>query len=314
MDQVVDQHAIINGHRVAHGVHGAGEPVVLVHGTPSSSYIWRNVVPRLVDAGYRVHVFDLLGYGLSERPRDPAVDTSITGQVAVLAELLDLWRLDTFHLVAHDIGGGVAQRFGVRSIKRLRTLTLIDVVSFDSYPSERTRQQMADGLEVLAKKPDDEHREHFRKWLLSTHSDPSGFDPEALRIYVDLISGPIGQPSLFQHQVAHYEPVHTMEISDQLDTLGRVPVQMIWGADDTWQVIEHAHRLQRAIPGSGLHVIEECGHFAPEERPRRWRPQCSSSWSRTAPSCGVQGRRRLTRRARQTPPPGRSAPPTTHTR
>ena len=58
-----------------------------------------------------------------------------------------------------------------------------------------------------------------------------------------------------------------MEISDRLHTLGQVPVQLIWGADDTWQVIDHAHRLHRAIPGSALHVIDDCGHFAPEERP-----------------------------------------------
>ncbi|MDV8000069.1 alpha/beta hydrolase [Rhodococcus sp. IEGM 1408] len=267
MSHIVDRDALINGHRIAYGIHGAGEPVVLVHGTPSSSYIWRDVVPRLVVAGYRAHVFDLLGYGLSERPRDPGVDTSITGNEAVLNGLLEEWELDTFHLVAHDIGGGVAQRFAVHGAERLRTLTMIDVVSFDSYPSERTRAQMAEGLEVLAKKPDDEHRAHFREWLLSTHSDPASFDPEALQIYVDLISGPIGQPSLFQHQVAHYDPVHTLEISDRLHTLGETPVQLIWGADDTWQTLDWAHRLQQAIPGSALQVIENCGHFAPEERP-----------------------------------------------
>lgn len=142
MTHVVDRHALIGGHRIAYGVYGAGEPVV-VHGTPSSSYIWRDIVPRLVDAGYRAHVFDLLGYGLSERPRDPAVDTSITGNEAILNDLLEEWGLDTFHLVAHDIGGGVAQRFGVHGAERLRTLTMIDVVSLDSYPSERTRKQQA---------------------------------------------------------------------------------------------------------------------------------------------------------------------------
>ncbi|MEH6380312.1 MAG: alpha/beta fold hydrolase, partial [Dietzia cercidiphylli] len=115
MNHVVDRHALVEGHRIAHGVDGAGEPVVLVHGTPSSSYIWRDVVPRLVEAGYRTHVFDLLGYGLSERPWDTGVDTSITGNVSVLEGMLDEWGLDTFHLVAHDIGGGIAQRFGVRS-------------------------------------------------------------------------------------------------------------------------------------------------------------------------------------------------------
>lgn len=267
MDQIVDRHTVIAGHRVAHGAHGEGEPVVLIHGTPSSSLIWRNVVPELVDAGYRAHVFDLLGYGLSERPADPSVDTSITGNVAILDGLLAHWGLDTFHLVAHDIGGGVAQRFAVESTERLRSLTLVDVVSFDSYPSSRTRQQMAEGVEALAKKPDSEHRKHFRDWLLSTHARPERFDPEALEAYVGFISGPIGQPSFFQHQVSHYEPKHTMDISDLLSRLAVVPVQLIWGAQDTWQVLEWAHRLRDAIPGSTLNVIEDCGHFAPEEQP-----------------------------------------------
>lgn len=268
MEQIVDQHAVIAGHRIAHGLHGEGGPVVLLHGTPSSSLIWRGVVPELVAAGYRAHVFDLLGYGVSERPADPAVDTSITGNVAILEGLLEHWGLETFHLVAHDIGGGVAQRFAVESTDRLRSLTLIDVVSFDSYPSSRTRQQMAGGLERLATTPHGEHREHFREWLLSTHARPERFDPESLETYLDFISGPIGQPSFFQHQVSHYDPKHTMEISDRLPRLGGIPVQLIWGAQDTWQVLEWAHRLRDTIPGSGLHVIEECGHFAPEEQPQ----------------------------------------------
>lgn len=267
VSHIVDRDAVVNGHRIRFGVHGEGEPVVLIHGTPSSSYIWRNIVPVLTDAGYRAHVFDLLGYGLSERPRDTSVDTPITGQVSVLEGLLDQWGLETFHLVAHDIGGGIAQRFGVQSTERLRTLTLIDVVSFDSYPSERTRQQMAAGLETLERAPDAEHRHHFREWLLSTHSDPAGFDPAALEVYVDLISGPLGQPSFFRHQDAHYDPRHTLEISDRLDRLGRVPVQLLWGADDTWQTPDWADRLYGAIPGSSLHLIDNCGHFAPEEKP-----------------------------------------------
>lgn len=267
MEHLVDRNAIIENHRIAYGVYGTGEPVVLMHGTPSSSYIWRNVVPSIVTAGYRAHVFDLLGYGLSERPWDPTVDTSITGNVAVLEGLVDLWELSTFHLVAHDIGGGIAQRFAVESPQRLRSLTLIDVVSFDSYPSPRTQQQMAEGLEALMKKPDKEHREHFKAWLLSTHSDPKNFNPKALDYYLNLISGPIGQPSLIQHQLRHYDPKHTMEISDRLHELASVPVQLIWGADDAWQVLSWAQKLHDAIPGSALHIIENCGHFSPEECP-----------------------------------------------
>lgn len=267
MNHLVDRHVLIQNHRIAYGMYGAGDPVVFIHGTPSSSFIWRNIIPSLLAAGYQTYVFDLLGYGMSERPWDPEVDTSITGNVAILEELLDLWGLEQFHLVAHDIGGVIAQRFGVASIERLKTLTLIDVVSFDSYPSVRTQQQMAAGLETLMKAPDAQHREHFRQWLRSTHSNPDRFDAKALETYLELISGPIGQASLFQHQIRHYDPKHTLEISDQLDVLGRVPVQLIWGADDAWQVLDWAHRLAEAIPGSHVEVIQNCGHFAPEECP-----------------------------------------------
>nr|WP_246787242.1 alpha/beta fold hydrolase [Rhizobium leguminosarum] len=104
--------------------------------------IWRNVGPRLVESGAKIHVFDLLGFGLSERPLSAEVDTSISGQVAILEEMLAHWGLDRFHLVAHDIGGRIAQRFGVFHPERLKSLTMIGVVSFDSYPSQRTRKQM----------------------------------------------------------------------------------------------------------------------------------------------------------------------------
>lgn len=129
MEQIVTDNVLIDGHRLAYGIHGEGEPVVLLPGTPSSSLIWRGEVPRLVDAGYRAHVYDLLGYGLSQRPWDPAVDTSISGQVPILQRLMAHWRLDTAHLVAHDIGAGVAQRLGIIHPHRLRSLTMLDVVS-----------------------------------------------------------------------------------------------------------------------------------------------------------------------------------------
>ena len=266
---LVNDHTLIDNTRIAHGTHGAGAPVVLIHGTPSSSYIWRNIVPPLVEAGYRVHVYDLLGFGLSERPWSPEVDTSVTGQVPGLEGLLRHWGLDDFHLIAHDIGGAVAQRFGVKSPERLRSLTMIDTVCFDSWPSRRTKEQMQNGLEHLIKAGDDEHRQHFRNWLQSTVCKPEGLDEAAAAVYLDFISGPIGQGSLFQHQVRHYEPGHTLDVVDRLHELGRLPVQLIWGADDAWQVVDWAHRLHDAIPGSELHVLDNCGHFAMEDQPEQ---------------------------------------------
>ncbi|KAI0397075.1 alpha/beta hydrolase [Xylariaceae sp. FL0594] len=275
MEPIANQNALVHGFQVAYGIYGdnnnhngrvrlgeKAEPVVLIHGTPSSSMIWRNVVPGLVAAGFEVYVYDLLGYGVSERPLGRAVDTSMTGQVSVLEGLLSLWgfRLENghddgdddnsnkttakpVHIVAHDIGGGIAQRFAVSDPARVRSLTLVDTVSFDSYPSARTKQQMEEkGLESLIKAPDEEHREHFRAWLLSAVCDKDKFrtpasgssSSSALDTYLEYISGPIGQASLFEHQVRHYDPKHTMEVADRLHALGaRVPVQIIWGSEDS---------------------------------------------------------------------------------
>jgi len=91
MSDLTTENLLVDGHRIAHGRHGQGEPIVLIHGTPSSSHIWRNMVPKLVAAQYRVHLFDLLGFGASERPHDQAVDTSVSAQVAILEAMLSHW-------------------------------------------------------------------------------------------------------------------------------------------------------------------------------------------------------------------------------
>ena len=46
-------------------------------------------------------------------------------------------------------------------------------------------------------------------------------------------------------------------------------MKLIWGADDTWQVVDWAYKLNQGIPGSELDVIENCGHFAPEDQPEK---------------------------------------------
>ncbi|CAF3578973.1 hypothetical protein QX201_002839 [Fusarium graminearum] len=269
LQPIATENALISGSRVTYGIYGKGKPVVLLHGTPSSSLIWRNIVPKLVDAGYKVHLFDLLGFGLSERPWNLAVDTSMTGQVSILEGFLELWGLEKTHIVAHDIGGSIAQRFSIFSPERVLFLTLIDVVSFDSYPSKQTKKQMQKGLETLIKTDKNEHRAHFREWLLSAVENRKQFEESSLDTYLDYISGPIGQPSLFEHQVRHYDPKHTMEIAPRLGELSKLPVQLIWGADDAWQVVDWAHKLHGAIPGSELTILDDTGHFSPEGQPEK---------------------------------------------
>jgi len=258
---------IVDGHRIATGVHGDGPPVVLIHGTPSHSFIWRDVVPRLTGAGYRVHLFDFLGFGESERPRDPGTDTSVAYQGEVLRHLIGHWDLDDAHIVAHDIGGAVGMRTGVLDPELVRSLTLVDTVSYDSWPSEAWRALIANGLDSLMRAPDAEHRQRMTEQLRTTVADPARMTGEVLRAYLEPISGPVGQPSFVHHQLRHYDSRYTEELSDDLDELGEHPVQILWGRQDAWQDPGYGEKLARDIPGASLHTIEDAGHFAMEDQP-----------------------------------------------
>ncbi len=265
--QLIPNDSLIAGRRIAWGVHGEGAPVVLMHGTPSASYIWRDVLGPLVAAGRRVHLFDLLGYGASERPAEADADSSVAGQTALLHRLLDHWGLAAAHIVGHDIAGAVAQKIAVETPARVSSLTLIDSVSFDSWPSEFTKKTLADGIEALSRAPAAEHRARMSDWLKTAVADVETFEREALPFYLDLISGPVGQASYFQHQMATYESSVTEALGPLLHRLARTPTLILWGAEERWQLLHHARRLHDAIPGSALHILEGAGHFAMEDKP-----------------------------------------------
>ena len=90
------------GQQVRYGVMGDGEPLVMVHGTPFSSVVWRRIAPHLVGTR-RVYYFDLLGYGRSEKRAGQ--DVSLGTQSRLFTALLDHWRLAAPDVVAHDFGG-----------------------------------------------------------------------------------------------------------------------------------------------------------------------------------------------------------------
>lgn len=264
---LVDRSALVDGLRLAYGIHGTGDPVVLIHGTPSHSYIWRNICPVIAEQGFEVYVFDLLGFGRSERPRDPAVDTSVAAQADVLRKLFDLWGISRAHIVAHDIGGAVGMRFSIWNRSLVRSLTLVDTVSYDSWPSPTWRKIIDAGLDELIRAPENEHVEMLTRQLRMTVYDKTIMEGAVLKKYLGPITGPIGQGSFFQHQVRHYDSRYTEELEGRRSELAEVGVRLIWGEEDEWQPIHYARRLAEEISGSELRVVPKAGHFVMEDAP-----------------------------------------------
>src|SRR3954454_1739163 len=112
--------------QIRYGVIGEGSPLVLLHGTPFSSIVWRRIAPYL--AKHRcVFYFDLLGYGRSEKCEGQ--DVSLGVQNEVFDALLEEWRLGRPDVVAHDFGGTTALRTHLLNGRDYRSLTLIDPVA-----------------------------------------------------------------------------------------------------------------------------------------------------------------------------------------
>jgi haloalkane dehalogenase len=105
---------------------GKGEPVVLMHGVPVSSYLYRKVLPQLAERGLRGVAFDLPGMGLAEKRAD--FDYSWTGLGRWTGDAMDALGIDRCHLVLHDIGGPIALEWALRDPERVSSLTVLDTL------------------------------------------------------------------------------------------------------------------------------------------------------------------------------------------
>jgi haloalkane dehalogenase len=105
---------------------GEGEPVVLMHGIPVSSFLYRKVLPLLAQRGLRGVAFDLPGLGLAEKPG--TFDYSWSGLGRWTGEAISGLGIDRCHLVLHDIGGPIGLEWALRNRDRVRTLTVLDTL------------------------------------------------------------------------------------------------------------------------------------------------------------------------------------------
>ena len=128
----------VNGLRMAHVEDGDGPPVVMFHGEPTWGFLWRKVLPPVRDAGYRVILPDLVGFGRSDKPTDfDWYSYDRHGEyAATLFEDLDL-RDAT--IVVHDWGGPVGLRIAIEQPERVARIVVMDTGLFTGHPAHERR-------------------------------------------------------------------------------------------------------------------------------------------------------------------------------
>jgi pimeloyl-ACP methyl ester carboxylesterase len=246
----------------AAGTRGGGEPLVLIHGFPTSAHLWQDLVPLLPE-GRRVVVMDLLGYGRSDPPGPHTLD--IKAHADRLLILLDLLGINRACLIGHDIGGGIAQSVAIKAPHRVSHLCLISSVAFDEWPAREVKMARAT-LPLTRHLP--------ATWLLGVlKSDLArGFVDADLAVrsiehYIKHFSTPAGRDLLVAHLEA-LDSADTMEIGARLGAVP-APTAIIHGAHDPFLPLTGARRLHQAIRGSTLDILDAGRHFLPEESPER---------------------------------------------
>ena len=254
------QRVRVSGGEVAADVFGDGPPVVLVHGTPASSYLWRNVAPALANR-HTVHVWDLLGFGASRL--DPGVAPSIARQARTLAELVEHWKLDSPDLVGHDIGGGIVTRAHLIDHVPVRRLALLDAAVIGPWntPFTEHMQRHQDAYRTM---PPHVFADIIAPRVRSATHHPM---PDAVAgAYLAPWSGAAGQQRWID-QVASVTFEDTLEVVARLGEI-TAPTLVLWGEQDTWLPPAMGDRLAAAIPGAQQTTIAQAGHFLPEDDPQ----------------------------------------------
>ncbi len=238
---------------------GSGPPVVLLHGTPFSSYVWRDIAPALA-VTHTVYVWDMVGYGASEKR--PGQDVSLGVQGELFAALLGHWELDAPAVVAHDFGGTVALRAHLVHGAAYDRLALVDAVTHGPWGTGLFRLAR-EHEDVFAQLPAAVHEGLVRAYVAT--ASHHGLTDEALAAYVAPWLGPEGQPALYR-QMAQGDQRFTDELEDRYAEV-RIPTLVCWGTEDTWLPPERGEQLAEALPGSELHWLHGSGHLAQEDAP-----------------------------------------------
>jgi pimeloyl-ACP methyl ester carboxylesterase len=242
---------------------GEGPAVLLLHGWPTSSFLWRKVM-RPIAASNRVIAVDLPGYGFSDKPLDVRYDFAFFGRA--LDDFLGEFGVEEVGLAVHDIGGPIGVHWALRSRPRVNRLALLNTVLYPQLSDAATeflRRISTPGLrEEMTGKAGLEAG--FRAGL----ADPGTLTDEVAAAVVAPFASDDARTALAK-AAAELSPSGLEEIAAGLPTL-EIPVRIVYGEQDRLlpDVAETARRVVDDVPYPvTVTALPDCGHFLQEEQP-----------------------------------------------
>ena len=252
-------------------VHGAGEPVMLLHGFPENHESWRYNIASLVAAGRTVYVPDLKGYGGTDKPPPGSRlgDYRVSQLAAEVAELIGALGHQSMDVVGHDWGGILVSAMTVTHPGRLRRIALINA-PFRRFIPWTPRHIYFFNLPSLPERrfwraPTTFVGEIIGRWS----SVPDAFDEESIIAYTRAFQ----QGGSFACALAYYRSLRR-----DLPFIGRalvsppprLPALIVFGDADPIMPPAVARMAHADLPGSRLELLQGVGHFPHREAPEEF--------------------------------------------
>jgi haloalkane dehalogenase len=238
---------------------GAGRTALFLHGYPTSSYLWRNVLPAVAAAGCRAVAPDLPGFGDSP----PNLAGTWERQVENLERFRHALDLDRVILGVHDWGGLIGLRWACDHPSAVEALVITDTGFFPDgrwHGMANTLRTEGEGEQLVA----NVNRDLFAMALRQiSPSLPDDAVDEFFKAYGD---DHRKQNQLDLYRSGDFEKLEPYR--GKLTGLG-VPAKIVWGAKDEFAPIGGAYRFTKELPDAELVVLDEAGHFLMEDEPER---------------------------------------------
>ena len=246
-----------NGREVRWDSKGNGDPIIVVHGTPWSSFNLRHLIAGLSNE-YKVYYFDLLGYGQSDKSNS---DVSLGIQNEVLTKLIDHWEIDQPIAIGHDFGGTTVLRTHLINKRDYQKLILIDPVAISPWGSSFFKH-VNKYEEAFSGMPDYIHQAIVETYIKTAAQNE--LSQETIQGITEPWTNEYGKAA-FYRQIAQADSKYTDEIQCKYKSI-KIPTLILWGEQDKWIPLQQGKELNHLIPSSKMKIIPNSGHLVIEEK------------------------------------------------
>ncbi len=253
-------------HRMHYLDEGQGETLLMLHGNPTWSFYYRNLVKGL-RSQYRCVVPDHIGCGLSDKPQE--YNYTLSQHIDNLAVLVDRLNLDRLTLVMHDWGGSIGMGLAVRAPEKIKRLIFFNTAAFiaDRIPFSINlcRNPVIGPLAIL-------------KFNLFARVATSWACKQTNRMVGKVRRGYLAPYNSPQNRIAHLRFVQDIpltpdipsypvveHIESQLGYFRDRPVMIIWGMQDFCFTGYFLDRWKKYFPDAEVHEVEQAGHYVVED-------------------------------------------------